>query len=143
MDIVDVARRSLMMSRVKSRDTAPEMAVRGAAHRIGLRFRLHRRDLPGRPDLIFPRYRLAVFVHGCYWHRHPNCKKASSPSTNVAFWEAKLKDNVARDKAALNELVRLGWQTLVIWECETKEPQKLNIRLSTYFDRLRAHSLEG
>lgn len=111
------------MSRVRSKNTGPEVRVRSLAHRLGLRFRLHRSDLPGKPDLIFPRLNLALFVHGCYWHRHPGCSKASAPSSH--FWAAKFRSNVARDKRVQAELRSLGWKVFTIWECETKQPLKL------------------
>lgn len=112
--------RSALMAKVRSKNTAPEIRVRRAAHAIGLRFRLSRRDLPGSPDLVLPRYRLAVFVHGCFWHRHPDCRRASVPATRPEFWEMKFAKNVARDLAATAALHDRGWKTLVIWECETK-----------------------
>ena len=120
------------MARVRSRDTAPELVVRRAAHAIGLRFRLHRRDLPGRPDLIFPRYRLVLFVHGCYWHRHSGCRRATSPKTNTLFWEAKFAANIARDRAAIDQLAQAGWRTLVIWECETRHETEVKARLLAF-----------
>ena len=130
-DIVDSKRRSELMARIRSRDTAPELAVCRIAHRMGLRFRLHRKDLPGRPDLVFPKHRLAVFVHGCFWHRHEGCRHASMPRSRVAFWTEKFAANVARDarqQAALNEV---GWRVLVIWECETRDEEAVERRLAT------------
>ena len=118
MDIVDSARRSEMMSRIKARHTEPEIAVRRIAHGLGLRFRLHRKDLPGCPDLVFPRFRAAVFVHGCFWHRHAGCRYAYTPKTRVAFWTEKFSRNVARDRRAAEALRTRGWRVLVIWECE-------------------------
>lgn len=124
-DIMTPARRSEIMSRVRAKDTKPEMAVRRAAHAIGLRFRLHRRDLPGTPDLIFPRHRVALFVHGCFWHRHDGCAKASTPSSRVEFWAAKFAENVARDARKQALLLEAGWRPIVIWECETRKPHEL------------------
>lgn len=106
------------MASVRGRDTKPEMAVRRYLHAKGLRFRLHRRDLPGRPDLLLPSRRVAVFVHGCFWHQHPGCKRARLPQTRADFWREKLEGNVERDAAALEELEANGWTTLVVWECE-------------------------
>ena len=123
MDNLDPARRSANMARVRGKDTGPELRVRRIAHRIGLRFRLHRKDLPGKPDLVFPKYRLAVFVHGCFWHRHPGCERASSPSTRIDFWAAKFAANVARDARQQEELARLGWNVLVVWQCDLKNQQ--------------------
>lgn len=101
------------------------MRVRKAAHALGLRFRLHRKDLAGSPDLVFPRHRTAIFVHGCFWHRHPGCSKASMPKTRPEFWQVKFDANVARDASAVDFLERMGWNVLVIWECETKDPSRI------------------
>ena len=122
-DIVDSRRRSEMMAGIKARDTAPEIAVRCIAHKLGLRFRLHRKELPGRPDLVFPKHRLAVFVHGCFWHRHKGCRYAYTPKSRVAFWTEKFAGNVARDKRNEEALHDLGWKVLVIWECETRDEE--------------------
>jgi DNA mismatch endonuclease (patch repair protein) len=124
VDRLTPERRSWLMSRVGGKNTAPEIRVRRAAHAIGLRFRLHRRDLPGTPDLLFPYRRVALFVHGCFWHRHPGCPKASAPSSS--FWAAKFLSNTARDARACADLTKLGWKVVVIWECETKDSQHLN-----------------
>ena len=105
------------MARVRSRNTAPEMRVRKVAHAAGLRFRLHRRDLPGSPDLVLPKYKIAVFVHGCFWHRHPNCSRATTPANRAEFWNQKFSKNIARDQAAITALTNLGWRPVVIWEC--------------------------
>ena len=118
-DIVDSKRRSELMANIRGRDTAPELAVRRIAHRMGLRFRLHRNDLPGRPDLVFPKHRLAVFVHGCFWHRHEGCRHASTPKSRVAFWTEKFAANVVRDARQEAALRALGWRVLVIWQCES------------------------
>ena len=116
-DHVDSRARSATMARVKSRDTGPEMEVRRALHRAGHRFRLHRSDLPGSPDLLFPRHRVALFVHGCFWHWH-GCKRSRIPKSNVEYWSAKIDRNVERDGQTRSELNRLGWKWRVIWECE-------------------------
>lgn len=121
------------MSRVRSKNTSPEMRVRRAAHALGLRFRLHRKDLPGKPDLVFPKYRIALFVHGCFWHRHVGCSKSSVPKSRPAYWEDKFNENVRRDKFALDGLAQDGWSTGVIWECETKRPELLLARLNEMF----------
>lgn len=125
MDIVSREKRSAMMANIKSRNTRPEMVVRRAAHGLGLRFRLHRRDLPGSPDLVFPRRRTALFVHGCYWHRHHGCKYAYSPKSNVEFWQEKLQTNVERDIRVRQELEAGGWSVVIIWECETRDSGKV------------------
>ena len=113
------------MSRVRSKNTSPELRVRRAAHALGLRFRLHRKDLPGCPDLVFPKYRVALFVHGCFWHRHPGCTKASMPKSHAEFWQAKFDANVARDVRLASELDTQGWRVVTIWECETKAADAL------------------
>ena len=120
------------MSRVGSKDTKPEMTVRRTAHALGYRYRLHAKDLPGSPDLVFRSRKKAVFVHGCYWHRHPGCKRASTPSTRREYWQAKFDRNVARDAAAEAALREAGWDVLVVWECETKDPDALADRLRRF-----------
>jgi len=122
--------RSSLMKKVRQRDTRPEIVVRRTAHILGYRFRLHRRDLPGSPDLVFPRHTVAVFVHGCFWHRHPGCRYASTPKNNSEFWNDKFRRNVERDARKESELRDLGWRVLVIWECETRDPEGLGRRLS-------------
>lgn len=135
MDIIDKQARSRLMGRIRGKDTKPEMVVRRIAHRLGFRFRLHRSDLPGSPDLVFPGRRKVVFVHGCYWHRHPGCRLAYQPKSNVEFWTEKFAANVARDQKALQELRNQGWDTLVIWECDAKDSGLVASRLSTYLGR--------
>jgi DNA mismatch endonuclease (patch repair protein) len=133
MDRLTPKRRSWLMSQVKSKDTSPELRVRRRAHALGLRFRLHRKDLPGTPDLIFPQHKVAVFVHGCFWHRHPNCAKASTPKTRPDFWAAKFAANTARDRRSRQLLKASGWQVYTIWECETKSPEQLDMLLASAF----------
>lgn len=116
-DTVDEQTRSAIMRRVKSTGTEPELRVRRALHAAGFRYRLHRRDLPGRPDLVFPRYKLLVFVHGCFWHWH-GCKRSRMPISNREYWEAKIARNVARDERTRSDLDALGWEQIVIWECQ-------------------------
>lgn len=129
MDNLTSAQRSAHMARIRATDTGPEMVVRRAAHALGLRFRLHRGDLPGSPDLVFPGRGYALFVHGCYWHRHPGCRLAYTPKSNTAFWQAKFDRNVARDAEAIAALRAAGWQADVIWECETRRPETIPDRL--------------
>lgn len=117
------------MSRIRSGDTNPEKAVRSLFFKLGYRFRLNRRDLPGKPDLVLPRYRLAVFVHGCFWHRHEDCRFAYTPKSRQEFWTAKFRDNVARDYRVHDELTAMGWGVMVIWECELKDPAALAARI--------------
>ena len=112
--------RSRNMAAIKSRDTTPELAVRRALHAAGLRFRLHRRDLPGRPDIVLPRYRSAVFVHGCFWHRH-SCRFFVWPKTRAVFWREKILGNERRDKCAQSSLRKAGWRVIVVWECQCSE----------------------
>ncbi len=124
------------MSRVRGKDTKPEMVVRRLAHRLGYRFRLHRRDLPGTPDLVFPSRKKAIFVHGCYWHRH-DCSKATTPKSNVDFWQKKFDDNIMRDNKNIDDLAELGWGTMVVWQCETGRLQELAQRLEAFLGSAR------
>lgn len=120
VDVVDKATRSRMMSGIRGRDTRPERTMRKALFARGMRFRLHAKNLPGRPDLVFPRYRAVVFVHGCYWHQHPGCSFATRPASHVQFWSEKLASNVARDIHRIDELRARGWRVAVVWECELR-----------------------
>jgi DNA mismatch endonuclease (patch repair protein) len=123
-DIVSVATRSRMMSGIRGRDTKPELAVRRFLHSHGLRYRLHARELPGRPDIVLPRHRTVVCVHGCCWHRHEGCRFAYRPKSRQEFWEPKLDGNAARDARDQQRLRDLGWRVEVVWECEV-EPERL------------------
>lgn len=116
-DIVDPATRSKIMASIRGKNTKPELQVRHGLHQLGVRFRLHRRDLPGSPDLVFPKYRAVLFVHGCFWHRHESCKLAYIPSTNRQKWGEKFKSNVERDRRQVAMLQQAGWRVFVIWEC--------------------------
>ena len=124
-DIYSPAKRSEVMGRVRATDTKPELAVRKVAHGLGFRFRLHGDRLPGRPDLVFPRHRKVIFVHGCFWHGHDGCSKAAIPVTNHELWERKLTRNRERDQENISALATAGWRSLVIWECETKNRELL------------------
>jgi DNA mismatch endonuclease (patch repair protein) len=124
--------RSRNMSRVKGRDTKPELLVRSIVHRLGYRFRLHGKSLPGRPDVVLPRHRKVIFVHGCFWHGHPGCRRAARPSTNREFWDKKIDGNIARDKANVRALRRAGWKVLVIWQCAMKDCGRLKKRLGKF-----------
>lgn len=117
--------RSANMARIRGKDTGPEIAVRKALHAAGYRFRLHRRDLPGRPDIVLPRHRTVVLVHGCFWHRHEGCSNATTPGTRPDFWQAKFAANVERDARNNAALEALGWKVVVIWECEAGKPESL------------------
>ena len=125
-DIVDSRTRSRMMSGIRSKDTAPEKIVRQGLHRLGFRFRLHSAKVPGRPDLVLPRYRAAIFVHGCFWHAH-ECHLFKFPATRPEFWRAKFKQNRKRDQAVRTALLEEGWRRLVIWECALKGKSRLGI----------------
>lgn len=132
-DHISPARRSENMRAVKAKNTSPEKKVRSAAHRLGLRFRLYRRDLPGSPDLLFPRRKTVLFVNGCFWHRHENCPKATTPKSNTNYWCAKFRRNVERDRENKRKLEEDGWRVLVIWECETKTKESIEIFLKKNF----------
>jgi DNA mismatch endonuclease (patch repair protein) len=117
------------MSRIRGRDTKPELAVRSLLHRLGYRFRLHVRDLPGRPDIVLSRHRTVVLVHGCFWHRHQGCRFCYLPKTRVDFWRRKFEGNVERDRVVQRELRKIGWRVMVVWECEIDAPHRLIRRL--------------
>lgn len=138
MDVVDRATRSRMMAGIKGKGTKPEMTVRRFLHAHGYRFRLYRKDLPGKPDIILSRLRVCIFVHGCFWHRHAGCKYAVLPKTRVDFWAAKLQSNVERDLTVLQRLESDGWNVLVLWECELRHPETALLALLALLERLRA-----
>ena len=133
MDRLTPERRSWLMSRVPQKHSLPELRVRRAAHALGLRFRLHRRDLPGSPDIVVPKHHVALFVHGCFWHRHLGCPKTSVPKSRQEFWQAKFDRNVARDREVEGALIRLGWRVETLWECETRSVEEITRRLGTIF----------
>ena len=126
--------RSVLMSRIRGRDTQPELLVRRQVHGMGYRYRLYRKDLPGRPDLVFPGRRKVIFVHGCFWHQH-DCPRGRRPSSNRTFWDAKLDRNAARDRENIEALEGLGWSVLVIWECEIRDRDRLAARVSAFLGR--------
>lgn len=130
--------RSENMSRIRGKDTKPELAVRKLVHGLGYRFRLHRRDLPGSPDLVFPGRRAAIFVHGCFWHRHAGCANCSTPTTRPEFWKDKFAKNVERDGRAVADLERLGWRVMIVWECETVSEQYVQARVSQFLNAQRS-----
>lgn len=119
-DTLTSERRSWNMSRIKGHDTGPELRLRSLLHRAGFRFRLHAKKLPGRPDIVLPKYQGAIFVHGCFWHRHPGCRNTTTPSTRREFWQEKFDDNVSRDTRNRAALEAAGWTVLTVWECELK-----------------------
>jgi DNA mismatch endonuclease (patch repair protein) len=124
MDLISKKQRSDNMRAVTGKHTTPELLVRKAAHALGLRFRLHKADMPGRPDLVFARWRTVIFVNGCFWHQHRGCKRATVPKTNVEFWQIKLEGNVRRDRQSRKLLKALGWRVFVIWECQIPDRDK-------------------
>lgn len=124
-DIVSRSKRKEMMSKVKQRHTKPEIAVRKLLHRLGYRFRLHSKKLPGTPDIVLPKYKSVIFVHGCFWHQHEGCRKARRPTSNVEFWNEKLDKNIERDKRKESELKDLYWKVLTVWDCEIKDESTL------------------
>lgn len=124
--------RSAHMRRIRKVDTKPELVVRRLAHRLGYRFRLHRGDLPGTPDLVFPRLRKAILVHGCFWHQHQGCRLARQPKTRLDYWLPKLRRNQARDEASQGALKQLGWDVLVVWECEAAGEAALASRVGAF-----------
>lgn len=140
IDFLTPAERSIRMSCIRSRDTSPEITLRKALHALGLRFRLDNRKLPGKPDLILPRYKAAVFVHGCFWHRHEGCKIATTPKTNTDFWVQKFDRNVARDVRVTNELQALEWRVYVAWECELDSGRKASAKALELTSVIRAGS---
>ncbi len=127
VDIVDSETRSRMMRNIRGKDTKPELLLRRALHVRGLRYRLHQQGLPGRPDLVFPKYRAAVFVHGCFWHRHEECRYATTPATRAEFWQAKFKANVFRDSVVRGALLAGGWRVATIWECALRKPEQVTL----------------
>lgn len=126
-DIVDQKTRSRMMSAIRGKDTKPELALRRALHARGFRFRLHSKKLQGRPDLVLPKYRAVVLVHGCFWHRHVGCRYATTPATRSEFWQAKFAANVARDSAVRGALLEEGWRVSTIWECALRKPEQVSV----------------
>ena len=136
-DTISAEHRSWNMSRITGSNTKPELLLRSLLHRAGFRFRLHAKDLPGRPDIVLSKYRIAIFVHGCFWHRHPGCRNATMPSTRTEFWAAKFDGNVERDARNRAALEEAGWTVLTVWECDLKsDPQAVVTRLS---EAIRGH----
>ena len=131
-DRLTPAQRSAQMRRIRKKDTKPELLVRRITHALGYRFRLHRSDLPGSPDLVFPSQRKLVFVHGCFWHQHPGCRLNRQPKSRTDYWGPKLARNVERDRLVLQELEQLGWKVLVLWECETKDVEATRLALTSF-----------
>lgn len=132
-DHVPTEKRSEIMRAVRGKDTRPERLVRSAAHRLGLRFRLHDPWLPGRPDMVLRRWKTVIFINGCYWHRHRGCRKATTPKSNVEFWEAKFAGNQKRDQRNYRQLAKLGWRVVVLWQCEVESIDEAMARLRALF----------
>ena len=133
MDKISKLHRSWNMSRIRSKDSVAEKTVRSVMHRLGYRFRLHVKDLPGKPDLVLAKHKLVIFVHGCFWHRHENCKLSTTPKTNRDFWQDKFESNVRRDLNNYQRLEELGWRVAVIWECSTKNLPDLLTQIDEIF----------
>jgi len=129
VDTLSRERRSWNMSRIRNKNTRPELLVRSLLHCSGFRFRLHKKSLPGKPDIVLEKHRTVIFVHGCFWHRHKGCPDATTPKTRTTFWEKKFKDNTGRDKSVVKDLCNAGWKVIIVWECETKRPDELRERL--------------
>ncbi|WP_022728415.1 very short patch repair endonuclease [Fodinicurvata sediminis] len=132
MDFVSKEKRSKIMRGVKQENTKPEILVRRIIHSSGYRFRLHRKDLPGRPDIVLPKYQLAIFVHGCFWHQHDGCHDDRMPTSNTEYWTQKLQRNKERDKEKFENLKDKGWNVLIIWECETKNTEIVYKKINKY-----------
>jgi DNA mismatch endonuclease, patch repair protein len=132
-DVLTPEQRSYNMSQIRGKDTMPELLVRSMLHRMGYRFRLHRNDLPGRPDIVLPRHKAVIFVHGCFWHRHSGCRYTTNPKTNYKFWARKFQENMGRDNSNREQLIECGWKVVVVWECETRDAEVLHERVLTEF----------
>ena len=134
MDVFSREKRSQIMSCVSGKNTKPELVVRSLLHNMGYRFRLHRNDLPGKPDITLPKYKKIIFVHGCFWHGHIDCPRAKRPTTNKKFWDEKLNKNIERDKINVNNLKALGWDVLTVWTCEVKDTEKFKNKLLSFIE---------
>ncbi len=130
-DRISSARRSWNMSRIKGKDTCPEIVVRSILHRLGYRFRLHRKDLPGKPDIVLPKHETVIFVNGCFWHRHTGCRQATTPKSNTGFWKKKFADTIKRDRKQQRLLKEAGWRVLVLWECQINDSDDSSSRIDT------------
>jgi DNA mismatch endonuclease (patch repair protein) len=137
-DIFSKKIRSDIMSKIKGKNTEPERVVRSLLHRMGYRFRIHRADLPGKPDIVLSKYKVVIFVHGCFWHHHRDCKYAYEPKTRAEFWKNKFKKNAERDQKIKTELSKMGWRVGVVWECETRDKNMLSCRLRSLLSRFHS-----
>lgn len=143
MDRLSSERRSWNMSRIRGRNTRPEMIVRSLLHGLGLRFRLQSRQVPGKPDIVLPKYKTAIFVHGCFWHRHPECRFAYQPKSNQCFWQEKFLRNVSRDEKVSATFEGSDWKQVIIWECELRDREQLTERLRTLFSPVQHRDPAG
>ncbi len=134
VDVLTKKQRSYNMSQIRNKDTRPEILVRSMVHRLGYRYALHRKDLPGKPDMVLTRHRKIIFVHGCFWHMHKCRYGKVKPATNIDFWKSKREGNVARDKRNLRKLRKDGWKVLVVWECWTRKPSALKDRIGRFLN---------
>jgi DNA mismatch endonuclease (patch repair protein) len=137
MDNLSKERRSWNMGRIRSGNTGPEIKVRSALHRLGFRFRLHVKNLPGKPDIVLPKLKQVIFVHGCFWHRHNGCKWAYTPKTRIEFWAEKFRQNILRDEVAQRKLEQMGWGVTTVWECETSSTGTFDATLENLATRLK------
>jgi len=134
MDVFSKDKRSRIMSEVKGKNTKPELIVRSLLHKMGYRFRLHRRDLPGNPDIVLPKYKKIIFVHGCFWHGHEECPRSRRPTSNEDFWNEKLNRTICRDKENISRLKGAGWSTFVVWTCQFKDMNLLKNKLKRFIE---------
>ena len=141
MDKLSPKHRSWNMGRIKSVNTSPEIIVRKLLHKMGYRFRLHRRDLPGTPDIVLPKFKTVIEVRGCYWHRHAGCPDATTPKTNTAFWVDKFNKTIERDKRNLKAIKKLGWQVIVVWQCEIKDLNILETKFQTAINQKKGNKI--
>ena len=132
MDVFDKEKRSDIMAKVKGKNTKPELLVRSVLYKMGYRFRLYRKDLPGNPDITLPKFKKVIFIHGCFWHSHKNCKRSKRPTTNYEFWNKKLNKNILRDKKVIKQLNEMGWESLIIWTCEIKDINTIKQKLDNF-----------
>lgn len=134
-DVFSLEKRSQIMSRIRGYDTKPELTVRSIVHQMGYRFRLYGGDLPGNPDIVLPRHKKVIFVHGCFWHGHKDCARSKRPGTHVSFWQNKLDKNIERDKKQQKELKKLGWQYLVVWQCEVNRTKRIHNKIKRFLTK--------
>jgi len=137
MDTLSSFSRSKIMASIRSKDTKPELAVRSALHRMGFRFRLHYSELPGKPDIVLPKYKAVIWVHGCFWHSHSNCGTGKRPKSNVDYWHPKIARNIERDKINRRKIARHGWRNFVVWECDTLDDQKFKKKINELRIKIR------